>query len=54
MTRYSYAGNSEIIALAIFFPFNMVTWRLVGNGTAKVINPVVFEQQSTTTQLHTI
>ena len=49
MTRHSYAGNIEIIALANIFSANIVTWRLVDNGIATVINPVVPEQPSTTT-----
>ena len=49
MTRHSYAGNIEIIALANIFSVNIVTWRLVDNGIATVIYSVVSEQPSTTT-----
>ena len=51
MTRHSYTGNIGIIALANIFGVNLdsylVTWTLVDNGIATVINPVVPEQPPT-------
>ena len=38
-----------MIALANIFSVNIVTWRLVDNGIATVINPVVPEQSPTST-----